>query len=118
MTLSHSRMWVVIWSKSENMLAWLDGHNRAFEFLGGITSFVRLDNLKIGVASGCEAWAKINEGYKTYAKQMEFAPDPHRVNTPRDEGKAERCVDDVKVLQVTEKDRFEDVEDLQETGAI
>jgi hypothetical protein len=118
MTLSHSRMWVVIWSRSENMLAWLDGHNRAFEFLGGVPSFVRLDNLKTGVASGCGAWAKLNDGYETYAKQMEFTPDPHRVNTPRDKGKAERRVDDVKVLQVTDKDRFEDVDDLQETGTL
>jgi transposase len=118
MTLSHSRMWVVIWSRSENMLAWLNGHNRAFEFLGGVPTFVKLDNLKTGVASGCGAWAKINESYETYAKQMEFTPDPHRVNTPRDKGKAERRVDDVKVLQVTDRDRFEDVEDLQETGTI
>jgi transposase len=118
MTLSHSRMWVVIWSRSENMLAWLDGHNRAFEFLGGVPSFVRLDNLKTGVASGCGAWAKLNDGYETYAKQMEFTPDPHRVNTLRDKGKAERRVDDVKVLQVTDKDRFEDVDDLQETGTL
>jgi transposase len=118
MTLSHSRMWIVIWSRSENMLAWLDGHNRAFEFLGGVPSFVRTDNLKTGVASGCGAWAKINDGYETYAKQMEFTPDPHRVNTPRDKGKAERRVDDVKVLQVTDSDRFEDTEDLQETGTM
>jgi hypothetical protein len=118
MTLSHSRMWVVIWSRSEDMLAWLDGHNRAFEFLGGVPSFVRLDNLKTGVASGSGAWAKINDGYQSYAKQMEFTPDPHRVNTPRDKGKAERRVDDIKVLQVTDRDRFEDVVDLQETGTI
>jgi len=118
MTLSHSRMWVVIWSRSEDMLAWLDGHNRAFQFLGGVPSFVRLDNLKTGVASGSGAWAKINDGYQSYAKQMEFTPDPHRVNTPRDKGKAERRVDDIKVLQVTDTDRFEDVVDLQETGTI
>jgi hypothetical protein len=49
---------------------------------------------------------------------MEFTPDPHRVNTPRDKGKAERRVDDIKVLQVTDTDRFEDVVDLQETGTI
>jgi transposase len=118
MTLSHSRMWVVIWSRSEDMLAWLDGHNRAFQFLGGVPSFVRLDNLKTGVASGSGAWAKINEGYQSYAKQMEFTPDPHRVNTPRDKGKAERRVDDIKILQITDTDRFEDVDDLQETGTI
>jgi transposase len=118
MTLSHSRMWVVIWSRSEDMLAWLDGHNRAFQFLGGVPFFVRLDNLKTGVASGSGAWARINDGYQSYAKQMEFTPDPHRVNTPRDKGKAERRVDDIKILQVTDTDRFEDVDHLQETGTI
>jgi len=116
MTLSHSRMWSAIWSRSENMLSWLACHNRAFEFLGGVPSTVRIDNLKTGVASGCGAWAKINEGYYSYSKQMGFTIDPHRVRTPRDKGKAERRVQDVKVLQVTDKDRFEDMEDLQETS--
>lgn len=115
MTLSHSRMWSVIWSQSENMLSWLTCHNRAFEFLGGIPSTVRIDNLKTGVASGCGVWAKINEGYDSYAKQMDFVIDPHRVRTPRDKGKAERRVQDVKFLQITEKDRFWNLEDLQQT---
>ena len=115
MTLSHSRMWSVIWSRSENMLSWLECHNRAFEFLGGIPSTVRIDNLKTGVASGCGVWAKINEGYASYAKQMDYAIDPHRVRTPRDKGKAERRVQDVKTLQITEKDRFWNLEDLQQT---
>ena len=88
MTLSHSRMWFVVWSRSENMLSWLACHNRAFEFLGGVPSTVRIDNLKTGVACGCGAWAKLNEGYTSYAKQMDFAIDPHRVRTPRDKGKA------------------------------
>ena len=118
MTLSHSRMWSVVWSRGENMLSWLTCHNRAFEFLGGIPSTVRIDNLKTGVASGCGVWSKINEGYASYARQMDFAPDPHRVRTPRDKGKAERRVQDVKILQVTEKDRFEDMEDLQETSRL
>jgi len=118
MTLSHSRMWSVVWSRGENMLSWLTCHNRAFEFLGGIPSTVRIDNLKTGVASGCGVWSKINEGYASYARQMDFAPDPHRVRAPRDKGKAERRVQDVKILQVTEKDRFEDMEDLQETSRL
>jgi len=46
---------------------------------------------------------------------MGFVIDPHRVRTPRDKGKAERRVQDVKVLQVAEQDRFEDLEDLQKT---
>ncbi len=115
LTLSFSRMWSVIWSQSEDMLSWLTCHNRAFEMLGGIPQTIRIDNLKTGVASGCGVWAKINEGYASYAKQMDFAIDPHRVRTPRDKGKAERRVQDVKSLQITEKDRFWNLEDLQQT---
>ncbi len=58
MTLSHSRMWSVVWSRSENMLTWLACHNRAFEFLGGVPYTVRIDNLKTGVACGCGALGK------------------------------------------------------------
>ena len=100
LVLSHSRMWAVVWSLGENMLCWLGCHNRAFEFLGGIPSTMRIDNLKTGVASGCGAWATLNPGYEAYAAQMGFVVDPHRVRTPRDKGKAERRVLDVKVLQV------------------
>jgi len=115
LVLSHSRMWAVVWSLGETMLCWLGCHNRAFEFLGGVPSTVRIDNLKTGVASGCGAWATLNPGYEAYAAQMGFVIDPHRVRTPRDKGKAERRVLDVKVLQVAEKARFEDMEDLQRT---
>ena len=89
MTLSHSRIWFVVWSRSENMLSWLACHNRAFEFLGGVPSTVRIDNLKTGVAGGCGAWAKLNEGYASYAKQMDFAIDLHRVRTPSRQGQGE-----------------------------
>jgi len=115
LVLSHSRMWAVVWSLGETMLCWLRCHNRAFEFLGGIPSTVRIDNLKTGVASGCGAWATLNPGYEAYASQMGFVINPHRVRTPRDKGKAERRVLDVKVLQIAEKDQFEDMEDLQKT---
>ena len=52
MTLSHSRMWAVVWSVRQDMLPWLDCHNRAFAWLGGMPSSVRIDNLKTGVAQG------------------------------------------------------------------
>ena len=51
-TLSHSRMFAVIWALSRNLLWWLTGHNQAFTRLGGIPWTVRIDNLKTGVAWG------------------------------------------------------------------
>ncbi len=50
--------------------------------LGGVPSILRIDNLKTGVASGSGAWAKLNEGYSSYARQVGFTVDPHRVRTP------------------------------------
>ncbi len=83
LTLSYSRMWVVVWSRREDMLSWLHCHNRALEMLGGVPSILRIDNLKTGVASGSGVWAKLNEGYSSYARQVGFTVDPHRVRTPR-----------------------------------
>lgn len=113
LTLSYSRMWAVVWSRREDMLSWLHCHNRALEMLGGVPSILRIDNLKTGVASGSGAWAKLNKGYSSYARQVGFTVDPHRVRTPRDKGKVERRVRDVKTLQVTASDRFADLDNIQ-----
>lgn len=52
MTLSHSRMTAVVWSRSMNQLAWHHVHNEAFQRLGGIAAVNRIDNLKTGVSRG------------------------------------------------------------------
>lgn len=79
MTLSHSRMWAVVWSARQDLLAWLSCHNRAFVSLGGVPATVRIDNLKTGVAQGAGMWAVLHPGYASYAKQLGFIIDPCRV---------------------------------------
>ena len=113
MTLSHSRMWAVVWCLKEDMLSWIDAHNRAFEFLEGVTATVRIDNLKTGVASGAGHRAELNAGYSSYAKQVGFVIDPCRVRTPSDKGKVERRGRDLKHVLIREADRFQDLEHLQ-----
>jgi transposase len=115
MILSHSRMWAVVWSVRQDMLSWLDCHNRAFLWLSGVPSSVRIDNLKTGVAEGGGAWAELNQGYASYAKQLGFIVDPCRVRTPQDKGKVERRGHDVKHLLVHENERFATIADLQST---
>jgi transposase len=114
-TLSFSRMWAVIWSARQDLLAWLECHNAALIRLGGVPATVRIDNLKTGVVAGGGPWAVLNEGYASYANQMGFLIDPCRIRQPGDKGKVERRGRDVKELMVREGERFASVAGLQTT---
>jgi hypothetical protein len=92
---------------------WISCHNQAFSFLGGITKTIRIDNLRTGVAKGSGTWGTLNAGYRSYAKETGFVINPSRRKSPRDKGKVERRVRDVKYIQITERDRFDSVEELQ-----
>jgi hypothetical protein len=115
MTLSWSRLWVVLWALKQDLLSWIGCHNRALTRLEGVPASVRIDNLKTGVASGAGPWAVLQDGYASYAEQVGFLVDPCRVRTPTDKGKVERRIRDVKWLQVREGERFASLEALQET---
>ncbi|HSW48870.1 MAG TPA: IS21 family transposase [Bryobacteraceae bacterium] len=112
LTLSHSRMFAVLWSQRQDLLAWLDCHNRALIFVKGVPVTVRIDNLKTGVASGGGPWAVLHPGYASYAKQMGFTINPARIRQPSDKGKVERRGRDLAWLELPGK-RFYDLDDLQ-----
>lgn len=113
-TLSHSRMFAVIWALSRSLLWWLEAHNRAFERLGGIPWTVRPDNVRTAVAWGAGPWARLQEGYASYARQLGFVVDPCRVRTASDKGKVERRGRDVRAfLGALEDVCFLRLEDLQ-----
>lgn len=112
MTLSHSRMTAIIWSRSMIGLAWQHVHNEAFKRLGGVTAVNRIDNLKTGVAHGAGPWARLNENYSAYARTMGFHIDPHEVWQPQQKGKVERRVSAARnCLDLTAN--FASLEDLQ-----
>ncbi len=112
MTLSHSRMTAVVWSRSMNQLAWHRVHNEAFKRIGGVAAVNRIDNLKTGVAHGAGPWCEINESYRAYARTMGFHIDPHEVRQPQQKGKAERRVGAVKRLDLSR--RFASLDELQQ----
>ena len=112
LSLSHSRMFAVIWSQRQDLLSWLACHNRALVFVGGVPVTLRIDNLKTGVASGGGPWAVLQPGYASYAKQMGFTINPARIRAPSDKGKVERRGRDLAWLELTGK-RFYDLADLQ-----
>ncbi len=113
MVLSFSRMWAVVWSRSQDMPSWIRCHNEAFGRLGGIPLSARIDNLKTGVAVGAGSRAVINEGYADYASQVGFIVNPARAGTGSDKGKVERRGRDVKRMPILHGERFATLAELQ-----
>ncbi len=90
--LSHSRArfgWV---SRDQSQLAWHTGHVELFRRYGGVPLWVRIDNLKTGVARGAGPTAVLNRSYKVFARTCGFEIDPCRPAKGSDKGKAERSV--------------------------
>jgi hypothetical protein len=90
--LSHSRArfgWV---SRDQSQLAWHTGHLELFGRYGGVPLWVRIDNLKTGVARGAGPTAVLNRSYEVFARTCGFEIDPCRPAKGSDKGKAERSV--------------------------
>jgi transposase len=90
--LSHSRARFCWISPDATQLAWHSGHLALFERYGGVPLWVRIDNLRTGVASGAGATAVLNRSYEIFARSCGFEIDPCRPATGSDKGKAERSV--------------------------
>jgi transposase len=60
MVLSHSRKPAVVWSRSEDLLAWLSCHNGAYRRFGGVAAVNRIDNVKTAITCGAGAWGTIH----------------------------------------------------------
>ena len=91
-TLSHSRAKFCWVSEDQSQLAWHTGHLALFERYCGVPLWVRIDNLKTGVASGAGPTAVLNRSYEVFARTCGFEIDPCRPATGSDKGKAERGV--------------------------
>jgi transposase len=91
-TLSHCRATFVWISPTMTQLAWQTGHLALFTRYGGVPLWVRIDNLRTGVASGAGPSAVITPAFQTFARTCGFAVDPCRARTGSDKGKVERGV--------------------------
>jgi len=112
MILSHSRKDAVIWSRSQNQLAWHHVHNEALKRLGGVAAVNRIDNLKTGIIKGAGPWGVINDQYRAYAAHLRFHIDAHEPRQPQQKGKVERRVQSVDRMRLNDK-RFTSLEELQ-----
>ncbi|RMF05939.1 MAG: IS21 family transposase [Alphaproteobacteria bacterium] len=91
-TLSHSRARFCWVSEDQSQLAWHTGHLALFRRYGGVPLWVRIDNLKTGVARGAGPTAVLNRAYRVFARTCGFEIDPCRPAKGSDKGKAERGV--------------------------
>lgn len=101
-TLSHSRARFAWVSRTADQLAWHTGHLELFRRYGGVPLWVRIDNLKTGVARGAGGHAVLNRSYEIFGRACGFEIDPCRARKGSDKGKVERSVR-------TFRDRFGDL---------
>jgi len=79
-------------SRDTSQLAWHTGHLALFRRYAGVPLWVRIDNLRTGVASGAGPTAVLNRSYRVFARECGFEVDPCRPATGSDKAKAERGV--------------------------
>lgn len=71
---------------------WIASHVRAFDFLGGVTAQVVLDNLKSGVTKACFYEPTINRTYSDMIAHYDTVAIPARPYKPKDKAKVEGAV--------------------------
>ena len=91
-TLAYSRAKFCWPSEDQTQLSWHTGHHALFARYGGVPLWVRIDNLKTGVARGAGPTAELNPSYAAYARMCGFGVDPCRPGRGSDKGKVERSV--------------------------
>ena len=92
MILSHSRAIFVYFTLSEAQEFWLECHQRAFHYFGGIPAEIMVDNCKTAVISHRGKEIVYNEHYIDFANHYGFKIVACRVRQPQEKGRVERAV--------------------------
>ena len=96
MTLSASRHRFVRFVFRQDTQTWLDCHERAFAFFGGVPKRIILDNLRSGIVKADIYDPTVNRAYADMERHFRFVADPAKVRTPEHKGKVERVVPTVR----------------------
>jgi transposase len=96
MTLCCSRHMYVRFVFDQRMPTWLDCHRLAFEWFGGVTKEVIIDNLKSAVLKVDLEDCVLSVPYERFARHYGFLVHPCRPRTPEHKGKVENGVGYVK----------------------
>ena len=95
MLLCHSRLMFVRLVFDQKTETWLDLHERAFRFFGGVVETVIPDNTKRAVlraAFGIDGPTELERSYRELAQGWGFKIDPAPPGAPRKRGKVEAAV--------------------------
>ena len=92
MNLSYSRHRFVRFVFRLDCATWIDCHQRAFGFFGGVPRIVVLDNLKTGVIKHDIYDPTLHFAYADLERHFGFVADPAKVRSPKLKGKVERVV--------------------------
>jgi len=79
-------------SSTQSEADWIESHNRAFTFFGGVTELVVPDCLKAAVVKTAPWTPTVNASYQSWADHYGVAVVPARVRKPKDKAKAELSV--------------------------
>jgi len=107
-TLSHSRHKFVEFVYKQDQISFVSSHVKMFDYFGGVTLRLVLDNLKSGVIKPDLYDPQFNRSYREMAEYYDCFLDPCRVADPKGKGKVERDVQTVrdqfrKMLALNEK---------------
>jgi transposase len=90
MTLSWSRHEYVEFVWDQKVETFLRCHRNTFEFFGGVTARVRIDNLKAAILKAVFDDPQVQQSYRECAEHYGFLIAPCRVATPEHKGKVEQ----------------------------
>ena len=90
--LSHSRLPFIQFVYKQNQESFVGSNIDMFEYYGGVTEVISMDNLKSGVISPDLYDPKLNRTCAEMAEYYDVFIDPCRVGTPTDKGKVERQI--------------------------
>lgn len=93
MVLAHSRYKYVFWTdKPFNTLSFIDAHNRAFEYLGGMPAEIVYDQDRVLTVSENNGDIIYTEGFQNYINTMKYKVRLCRGFDPQSKGKIEAVV--------------------------
>jgi len=95
-TLGYSRHKYVEFVFSQNQKSFVESHIRMFNYFGGLTETIRIDNLKSGVIKPDLYDPRLNRTYAEMAQYYRVFIDTCRVGTPKDKPIVERDVQTVR----------------------
>jgi len=116
MVLSYSRYAYYEIVTDQSVKSFINSHIHAFEFFGGVTRTIKIDNLKSGVLHPDFYEPTIQVQYAEFLYYYGSSPITARVRRPQDKGKVEAGVKYVKsnfLKTINHNDYYQLIEDLK-----